>query len=147
MSNSLVKKRLPPLSIRLSAGEREALTARAGDLPLSTYVKRILLADDAPVFRKSPRPAPVDRELLGRVLAKLGASRIGSNLAQIAKHANLGTLPVDETLQADLQAACAHVTEIRSLLMQALGKEPPHRNVHDLLARVFNIASSSGEVE
>lgn len=124
MSNSSPRRRRPaPLSIRLTEAERKALEARAGSLPLSTYVKQVVFAQGAPACRRSPRTVSVDRALAAQLLAALGASRLASNLAQIAKHANFGNLFFDDATKADIRGACRDVHEMRALLMRALGKE------------------------
>ncbi|EEB84625.1 conserved hypothetical protein [Roseobacter sp. GAI101] len=51
----------------------------------------------------------------------MGATRSASNLNQIAKAINQGTLYVDDELEADLKQACAEVAWMRATLMQALG--------------------------
>ena len=61
--------------------------------------------------------------LTGYFLARLGATRSASNLNQIAKAINQGTLYVDDELAADLTQACAEVAWMRVTLMQALGIE------------------------
>lgn len=121
MSNSHPKKPRPaPFSIRLSEGERVALAARAGGIPLGTYLKNVLLADLGPAVRK-PRAVTADHVLLGRVLAALGSSRLSSNLNQLAKAVNLGVLPVSEETEADLRSACRDVADMRTCLLGALG--------------------------
>jgi hypothetical protein len=127
--------------VRLSVAEREALTARADGAPLSTYVKEVLFAPDAPV-RRAHRSVSMDREIAGRILAALGASRIASNLSQIAKHANLGNLYFDDEVKSDIREGCEHLRNIRALLLEALGKEPARQSPHQALARSFNKASS-----
>jgi hypothetical protein len=56
--------------------------------------------------------------------ARLGATRSASNLNQIAKAINQGTLYVDDELAAELNQACAEVAWMRVTLMQALGIKP-----------------------
>lgn len=63
-----------------------------------------------------------DQKLLAEILARPGATRTANNLNQIAKHLNLGTLVIDDQLEADLKAAIVEVAWIRTTLMQALGK-------------------------
>ena len=58
------------------------------------------------------------------VLAQLGATRSASNLNQIAKAINQGTLYVDDELAAELNQACAEVAWMRVTLMRALGIKP-----------------------
>lgn len=65
-----------------------------------------------------------DAEALGRVLGALGQSRLSSNLNQLAKAVNTGSLPVTPETEADLVAACRDVAAMRSLLMRALGIAP-----------------------
>ena len=65
----------------------------------------------------------MDHALLGQALALLGASRLSSNMNQIAKAAHMGALPVTPELNADLDAACAEIKVMRRVLMQALGRE------------------------
>lgn len=123
MSNSAPKKpRRAPFSLRLTENERADLLTRAGGLPLGFYVKQILFADTARPARK-PKAVLADHALLGRVLAGLGGSRLASNLNQIARAANMGSLPVTEETEADLRQACAEIAEMRTLLLSALGIE------------------------
>lgn len=58
---------------------------------------------------------------MAEVLARLGASRTASNLNQIAKHLNHGTLVLDPQLEEDLHQAVAEVAWIRATLVEALG--------------------------
>lgn len=127
-------KRAPPFSLRLSFEERSALERAAGDLPVAAYIKSLLFADHAPRPAASRRRAPVkDAAALAEVLACLGASRIASNLNQLAKHANEGNFYFDRETKAQLCAACDDIRAMRQLLMQALGMvrrtggEPPAR--------------------
>lgn len=121
MSNSRGEKRPSPFCLRLTRDERAALEARAGGMPLASFVKSILFAGDAAVSRRAALPLPVNRDALGHVLALLGASRLSSNLNQLAKAAHQGALPVTQEVEDDLKAACAHVAEMRSWLLAALG--------------------------
>jgi hypothetical protein len=128
MSNSHPQKHRPaPFSIRLTENERAALQSRAGGLPLGFYVKQVLFADSAPAMRL-PRALRVEQSLLGRVLAQLGASRTASNLNQLAKAANQGSLPVTAETETDLRRACADIAAMRAALMQALGVHAADRD-------------------
>lgn len=108
----------PPFSSRLTFEERARLEAEAGDMPLGAYIRARLLNGEAEP-RRPRRRAPVkDDQALGRVLAQLGASRLSSNLNQLAHAVNIGTLPVaPETEQSLVEA-------LRDELMRALGKVP-----------------------
>lgn len=66
--------------------------------------------------------APVkDHEILGRALAALGQSRLSSNLNQLAKAVNSGTLPVHPETEAEIVRACSDVSKIRSDFLRVLG--------------------------
>ena len=58
---------------------------------------------------------------MGRVLATLGQSRLSSNLNQLARAANTGSLPVSPDTEEALQAACPEVAALRAELLRALG--------------------------
>ena len=110
-----------PLSLRLSDQERQKLTAQAGSLPLSSYIKSVVFSDAAPKYRRKKKPPVEDQRLLAEILARLGQSRTASNLNQIAHHLNQGTLIVDDDLRRDLLEAIADVAWMRVTLMSALG--------------------------
>jgi hypothetical protein len=109
-----------PFSLRLTVQERARLEADAGGLPLGEYIRRRVFEGGASPRRRVRRPTP-DHESLARVLAELGRSRLASNLNQIAKAANSGSLPVTPELRAELNAACADVRVMRDALITALG--------------------------
>tara|TARA_R110002124_G_scaffold287174_1_gene470998 strand:- start:226 stop:606 length:381 start_codon:yes stop_codon:yes gene_type:complete len=122
MSGALKPKRAAPLSIRLSDEERAAVERKAGRMPLGAYIKSVVLDDDTPKYRRRQAMPDADQKLLAEILARPGATRTANNLNQIAKHLNLGTLVIDDQLEADLKAAIVEVAWIRTTLMQALGK-------------------------
>jgi hypothetical protein len=111
------RKRTTPFSIRFSDEERARVEARAGAMPVGAYIKSVVLSEDAPRYRKRRAMPEADQRLLAEILARLGASRSASNLNQIAKHLNQGTLIFDAELKADLKLACAEVAWIRTTLM------------------------------
>jgi hypothetical protein len=57
------------------------------------------------------------------VLAMLGQSRLSSNVNQLAKSANSGSLPVTPETEAALLAAAAEIQDMRRLLIKALNLE------------------------
>jgi mobilization protein NikA len=109
----------PPFSLRLSFEERARLTEQAEGAPLGAYIRERLL--DKPPRRK--RVSQIDRDALLRVLGTLGQSRLANNMNQIAKQANLGTLPVTPETEDALLDASQDIAEIRKLLITALGME------------------------
>lgn len=114
----------PPFSIRLTFEERARLDADRGRVSLAAHIRERLFGDDA-TPRKKPGNSPIkDAEALGRVLGALGGSRLSSNLNQLAKAVNTGSLPVTPETEADLAAACEEVRSLRADLLRALGKAP-----------------------
>lgn len=112
-----------PVSIRLSESERAALTARAGSVPVSTYIKRSLFGGGSVPPRRSARSITPERELLGRVLAALGKSQLGDSLSRLARLAETGALYCDPETLAGLRRASDDIRAMRRMLMQALSKE------------------------
>jgi len=124
MSQSQVtkhKKRPAPFSLRLSEEERAKIESASGGMPVASYIKSVVLADDAPIYRKRKSMPEQDKRLLAEILARLGSNRSANNLNQIAKHLNQGTLIVDDQLAEDLNQAVVEVAWIRTTLMEALG--------------------------
>jgi len=100
-----------PFSLRLTFEERALLASLAGDQPLGQYIRTELFGDAAqPRKRRTRRPVK-DQEELGQVLAMLGATRLSSNINQLAHLANIGTLPVTPDTETDLQNACDAIQE------------------------------------
>jgi len=114
----------PPFSIRFTFEERARLDAERGPKALSTHIRELLFGEDV-TPRKRPGNSPVgDAEALGRVLGALGASRLSSNLNQLAKAVNTGSLPVSAEVESELLETCQEVQELRADLLRALGKTP-----------------------
>ncbi len=113
------KKREAPFSLRLSFEEKAALKKMAGDMALGAYIKAVLF--DAASHKVGAKRSKVsDQEALGRVLGQLGKSRLSSNVNQLAKAVNMGSLPVTPETEKELRQACADIAEMRHELMRAL---------------------------
>ena len=111
-----------PFSLRLTAQQRLELETRAGSVPLGAFIRAQLSSTDAPRQPAQRHARPLkDHRALAEVLAKLGASRLSSNLNQLAKAANSGALPVTPETEGALRQACADIAAMKALLMQALG--------------------------
>jgi hypothetical protein len=54
----------------------------------------------------------------------LGQSNLANNLNQLARAANSGSLPVTPDTEQALQLAAAEISQMRLLLLQAVGLEP-----------------------
>ncbi|WP_373354507.1 plasmid mobilization relaxosome protein MobC [Pseudoroseicyclus sp. CXY001] len=108
------------MTVRLSPEDHAKLTELANGTALSVFLRAKALGEILP-RRRASGLAIEDREAIGKLLGLLGQSRIANNLNQLAHHANIGTLPVDDTTASDLQEACHAVIAMRAILMQALG--------------------------
>ncbi|MEW7986964.1 MAG: hypothetical protein AB2765_07950 [Candidatus Thiodiazotropha endolucinida] len=114
------KKRPSPFCIRLSADERAYLERLAGNRPLGAYIRHRLLGERAEKRRELRNPQ-IGQEQYAALLAALGQSRLSSNLNQLAKSANVGTLDVSQDIEQQLQDAYGAVLEMRKALFMALG--------------------------
>jgi len=110
-----------PFSIRLTDAEKILLLARAGRVPLGTYIRDALLSGDVQAKRRRMANPVVDHAALARVLAALGQTRLSSNLNQLAKAVNIGVLPVTPETEAEIMDACRAVSVMRGDLVRALG--------------------------
>ena len=113
-----------PFSLRLTHEERARLLADAGHKPMGAYIRERLFGDDAAPRKRRGNSPIKDDEALGRVAGRSGRSRLSSNLNQLAKAVNTGSLPVTPETEADLQEACREVKAMRADLLRALGKSP-----------------------
>ncbi len=113
-------KKPSPFSLRLSADERANLQAQAGGRPLGAFIRERLLGEQAEKrrFQRKPR---IDDKQAAMLLAELGHSRLSSNLNQLAKHANTGSLDVSPEVERELHDAYLAVLAMRDALMAALG--------------------------
>ena len=112
----------PPFSIRFTFAERARLDEERGRKTLAGHIRERLFGKDVGLRRK-PGNSPIkDAAALGRVLGALGASRLSSNLNQLAKAVHMGSLPVTPETEAELVEACREIQEIRADLLRALGK-------------------------
>ena len=102
-------KREAPFSLRLSFEERAQLEASANGVPLGAYIKAVLFEGELPKVRRRNTNPIKDQQSLSRVLSTLGQSRLSSNLNQMARAVNTGTLPVHPETEAELRQACADV--------------------------------------
>ena len=114
----------PPFSLRLTFEERARLEREAAGMALGAYIRDRLLGEDASPRRTRGKFPVKDHQALGQVLGSLGASRLSSNLNQLAHAANSGSLPVTPDTETQLIEACAAVQEMRDALLRALGKAP-----------------------
>ncbi len=118
------KKRTPPFSLRLTFEQRARLEQDAAGSSLSAYIHERLFGVDAPPARRKRGKSPVkDQQAIAELLAKLGQSRLSSNLNQLARLANMGALPVTPETETAIIEAAEDVAAMRKLLIEALGLE------------------------
>lgn len=118
------KKRTPPFSLRLTFEQRARLEQDAAGSSLAAYIHERLFGVDAPPARRKRGKSPVkDQQAIAELLAKLGQSRLSSNLNQLARLANMGALPVTPETETAIIEAAEDVAAMRKLLIEALGLE------------------------
>jgi hypothetical protein len=110
--------------VRLSVEDHARLTELASGTPLSSYLRAKALGEDAPRRSRRSVASVADRQMLAQVLGLLGQTRIANNLNQLAYHANIRSLQVDDTVRSEINEARHHVALIRAALMMALGLKP-----------------------
>ncbi|MBB4101416.1 hypothetical protein [Sphingomonas kyeonggiensis] len=120
----MAKKRPAPFSLRLTFEQRARLETAAGNMTLGAYIHSRLFGEEgASQSRRRLRKPVKDEQALAQVLAMLGQSRLSSNLNQLARSANSGSLPVTPDTEAALNDAAVQVQEMRRLLIEALNLE------------------------
>lgn len=92
-------------------------------MPLGTYIKAKALGGP-PVRMRRTGHSIEDRQALARALALLGGSRLASNVNQLAKLANTGSLPLTPEVIEELRSALHDIHSIRVMLLAALGLKP-----------------------
>jgi len=113
------KPKAKPFCIRLTDDERAELEKQAGKLPLGTFARKQLLGSKAVPRKKHSRvrhPKVSDKNL-ALVMALFGDQRISSNLNQLARHANMGTMDFDDYTLEQIQEACAAMIAVRNYLL------------------------------
>lgn len=123
MTQVASQKRPAPLSIRLSAAERQALERQAGNRPLSSYVKAVVLHGQKAAHTSRTQ---ADHVKLAQVLAALGKSQLAPSLQTLAQEAANGSLYVDEDVTQRLFDAFNQIAAMHFCLLTALGKRPEH---------------------
>ncbi len=122
MTENTSKNKYPaPFSMRFTEDERKTLELAAGDRPLGAYIRWLIFGDEIPKNRTRGKKPVKDQKELAKLLALFGQSRIASNMNQLAKAANSGSLPVNVDVLKALNEANNSVRWIRNTLTKALG--------------------------
>lgn len=118
---STKRKTASPFCLRLTFEERAKLEEDAADMPLGAFIRLRVFGDGhAPRRTRGKRPVK-DHAELGQLLAALGNSRLSSNVNQLARAVNSGSLPVTPETELALMEACADIAWMRIALMKGLG--------------------------
>lgn len=117
----LTTRDCPRVTLRFSRDDYELLQELADGMALAVYIRAKALSEDLPRKRRGSGGSIADKQALSQILGLLGQSRIANNLNQLAYHANVGSLVVDENVRAQISEAYDHVLVIRKLLLKALG--------------------------
>lgn len=118
------RKRLSPLSLRLTVDEWRRVEDDADGMALNAYIKGKLFAD-APLPQKRKRRTAIDDyELQARVLSALGRSELFSKLNNLIEQAEHGQLNLDAQQREQLALACTCVIQMRDELVRSLGLKP-----------------------
>jgi len=111
----------PRVTLRFSPDDYETLKQLADGMTLATYIRAKALDNELP-RRKHRSSAPIaDKQALGQILGLLGQSRIANNLNQLAFHANVGSLVMDDETHTRILESYQHVLFLRKSLISALG--------------------------
>ena len=111
-----------PFTLRLTAEERQTLEREAAGLPLGEYIRAQALSDNR-VKRRTRGKHPVkDHKLLAQLLGEIGRMRVASNLNQLAKAANSGSLVLTPETHTAILEACTDIHLIKDTLMRSLGR-------------------------
>ena len=121
--NKSKRRYTPPFSLRLTEQERKRLDEMAGNQPLGSYIRDRLLGEQTEKRRRIKKSKP-DAAMLAMVLSELGQSRLASNINQLAKAANMGTLDITPEIEQEIEQACREIQAMRALLITALGVMP-----------------------
>lgn len=118
------RKKSPRITLRLTDEEHARLASLAAGTSVSAYVRDCLFGEAVAPRKRQVRVPVKDQEALAQVLGALGQSHIASNLNQLARHANCGTLVMDKEIENEIRMACARIAWIRVKLIEALGLKP-----------------------
>lgn len=115
-SGSEKRQRVHKLSARFNEQEATAIRSMAdrSGLSVAALIRKGLL--NTPPPRAARRPT-VNHKAVAQLLGQLG--KIGSNLNQLAKHANAGKIQPNS-----IELALRDLLELRTACLQALGQEP-----------------------
>lgn len=107
------------LTIRVSDEQRALLERRAGNRPLSDYIRHKLDIADSSTQVRGYKPK-TDAVLLAKILAALGSSGLAASMRDIAEASRHGALEDSDDLRLSLHAACLTIERMRDDLVRGL---------------------------
>lgn len=125
------KKYPAPFSMRFTKEERKSLELAAAGRPLAAYIRWLIFKEDMPEMpkkRSRGESASPDHKQLAKLLGALGKSRIASNINQLARAANSGSLPVNEDVLKSLFEAVHSISWMRDTLIKGMGIKAQSNN-------------------
>ncbi len=111
----------PRVTLRFSPDDHETLKQLADGMALATYIRAKALDNELPRRKHRSSASVADKQALAQILGLLGQSRIANNLNQLAYHANVGSLAIDEHIRDQISETYNHVLFLRKTLISALG--------------------------
>ncbi len=123
-----------PFSMRFTKDERKSLELAAAGRPLAAYIRWLIFKQDMPEMPKKRargENASTDHKQLAKLLGALGKSRIASNINQLAKAANSGSLPVSAEIINALNDSVAAIKWMRETLIKGMGIKPQAKEEDD----------------
>jgi len=116
------RKRIAPLSIRVTHEEREWLIKASGNMSVNAYVKQCVFhANDNVPAKLRKGSLTQDRKSLAQILGKLARLDIFSTIKGLFKAMESGHLHLKPETEDALRQACSDIREIRRMLITALG--------------------------
>ena len=123
-----------PFSMRFTKDERKSLELAAAGRPLAAYIRWLIFKEDMPEMPKKRtrgESASQDHKQLATLLGALGKSRIASNINQLARAANSGSLPVSKEIIKALNESVAAIKWMRETLIKGMGIKPQGKDEDD----------------
>ncbi|MBL1294532.1 MAG: plasmid mobilization relaxosome protein MobC [Thiotrichales bacterium] len=120
-----------PFSMRFTTDERKSLELAAAGRPLAAYIRWLIFKEDMPEMpkrRTRGESASQDHKQLAKLLGALGKSRIASNINQLAKAANSGSLPVSKEIIKALNESVSAIKWMREALIKGMGIKPQSKD-------------------
>jgi hypothetical protein len=117
-----------PLSVRVTPEERESLLQKAGDMPLSEYVRGQLFGAQNKNVVSAPttqRISPAERQrLLAQILVRLGEMKTAQHLGGLVDAIRSGITDADPELISSIKKLRGEFKTLRFELLKALGLRP-----------------------